>query len=871
MYRPVRTTHCIKPNRLSRCLHVAIAGCLPAVAMAADPADPIEPSLVPAQVTFDSTFTGKVDLSRFERGNITLPGIYNPEIIVNGESAGSVPVAFRMVAGSLASYPCFDQTMLVRLGFDPDKFGKATAGRNDIPAMGDKPICGDIGRFIPSAHADFDEGEQQLHVSIPQLYMSSRARGYVSPEYWDSGESGALLDYSTNMYRLSTRGGSSTSVYAGLNGGVNLGGWRLRHSGSVNVLDGNTHYQNNLTFAQHDLTELKAQLTLGDSYTSGELLDSVRIRGAVVASDTRMLPSSLRGYAPVIRGVAESNARIVIKQRGYVIYETTAVPGPFAIDDLYPTGYGGDLDVEVTEADGRTRRFSVPFSAQPRLLRAGMTRFALAAGQVNELSLPDTPFIFQGTVQRGIDNGWTFYGGVTVSNSYFAPMIGSAINLPVGAFSLDVTSARAQMRTVHPQSGVSTRLSYSKNVEASGTNFALAAYRFSTRGYLTVIEAARLRYGLRYHSDEVFVPRQRNRFDINISQPLAGNGGLLNLIGSANNYWNSGRRVDFTLGYSNHWRLLQYTLSVQRSKFVDAIDGSRFANNGRQDTTYYLSLSLPLGFDRSAPQFNFAANRDAQGHGSTQLGVTGNIGDTQDVSYGVTANRNAQVEGATSDINLSGSYRVAYGNYSASLGFGVGRQQASVTASGGMVLHRDGLTLSQSLGETNGVIHAPGASGVLVTGYSGVRLNGKGNAIVPHLQPYQVNTVQLDTLGASDDIELESSSATATPRAGALVRLNYETTIGQALTIHSLQKNGDPLPFGASVMDDAGNALGVVGQGSKAFIRAATLPEMVIVSWGAAPDQRCRIVLPEMAENMPAGGTRRMDAQCIAPAEAEPK
>ena len=32
-------------------------------------------------------------------------------------------------------------------------------------------------------------------------------------------------------------------------------------------------------------------------------------------------------------------------------------PGNFVIDDLYPTGYGGDLEVSVVEADGRRREF----------------------------------------------------------------------------------------------------------------------------------------------------------------------------------------------------------------------------------------------------------------------------------------------------------------------------------------------------------------------------------------------------------------------------------------------------------------------------------------------------------------------------------
>lgn len=48
-------------------------------------------------------------------------------------------------------------------------------------------------------------------------------------------------------------------------------------------------------------------------------------------------------------------------QNGHEIYQTTVAPGPFEINDLYPTSYSGDLDVTVTEANGAVSRFSVPF------------------------------------------------------------------------------------------------------------------------------------------------------------------------------------------------------------------------------------------------------------------------------------------------------------------------------------------------------------------------------------------------------------------------------------------------------------------------------------------------------------------------------
>lgn len=63
-----------------------------------------------------------------------------------------------------------------------------------------------------------------------------------------------------------------------------------------------------------------------------------------------MLPDSLKGFAPTVRGIAKSNARVTIKQNGYVIYQTYVSPGAFAINDLYPTSSSGDLQVTVKRA-----------------------------------------------------------------------------------------------------------------------------------------------------------------------------------------------------------------------------------------------------------------------------------------------------------------------------------------------------------------------------------------------------------------------------------------------------------------------------------------------------------------------------------------
>src|SRR2546427_6992467 len=93
-------------------------------------------------------------------------------------------------------------------------------------------------------------------------------------------------------------------------------------------------------------------------------MDSTSFRGIRLNSDDRMLPDSQRGYAPVVRGVANTNARVTITQNGIKLYETTVAPGAFVINDLYPTGYGGDLQVSITEANGAVRSFAVPYAAR---------------------------------------------------------------------------------------------------------------------------------------------------------------------------------------------------------------------------------------------------------------------------------------------------------------------------------------------------------------------------------------------------------------------------------------------------------------------------------------------------------------------------
>lgn len=219
-------------------------------------------------------------------------------------------------------------------------------------------------------------------------------------------------------------------------------------------------YTSNQTYLSRSVLPLKGQLLVGDAFTDGRLFSSIGFRGVQLSSDERMLPQSQRGYAPVVRGIANSNARVRILQSANVIYETTVPSGPFEISDIYPNGFGGDLTVEVTEADGRVLVSRVPYAATVNSLREGGIRYQLTIGQYRDRQLSEKPTFVQGGLTYGFNNLLTGYGGFIGSANYRAAVAGAAVNTHLGAFGLDVTGANADLGSRESTTGHSIRLGY---------------------------------------------------------------------------------------------------------------------------------------------------------------------------------------------------------------------------------------------------------------------------------------------------------------------------------------------------------------------------------------------------------------------------
>ncbi len=205
-------------------------------------------------------------------------------------------------------------------------------------------------------------------------------------------------------------------------------------------------------------------------------------RGLRLATDDRMLPESLRQYAPQVRGTADSKARVVISQNGRKIRETTVAPGPFVIDDLYDSAYAGDLDVQVFEADGSVSSFSVPFASVPESMRPGLSRYSFTLGQARQYGDGDDLFA-DFTYQRGMSNALTANLGARVAEDYLALLGGGVLATRFGAFGLNSTYSSARVEDGARKQGWRIGLDYSRTFQPTRTTLTLAGYRYSTEGY----------------------------------------------------------------------------------------------------------------------------------------------------------------------------------------------------------------------------------------------------------------------------------------------------------------------------------------------------------------------------------------------------
>ncbi|NCG54959.1 fimbria/pilus outer membrane usher protein [Serratia fonticola] len=872
-----RNVHCNKVSCHKVCLYNAafsptlvgallLAGTLPAWGR-----DYFEPGLL----TLGGGVASTTDLSAFETAGQVPEGHYLVTLWVNQVDLGQHDIVFKKDAHGKVQ-PELTPATLNTLGVNTTVLPRFKGLPETVPVT-------DLTALIPDSQVHFDLAQLRLDLSIPQIAMQQQARGYVDPAKWDDGVPALLLNYSLsgsrNWQRAQMGMGSNeqTNLFANVRGGMNWQSWRLRSDMTYmrNESNGdtpssttqNTRFTN--TYLQRDIRAWRSEVLMGENSTGNEVFDSIPFRGLKLNSSEEMLPNSLRGFAPVVSGIAQTNARVTVSQNGNVVYQTYVAPGPFRIDDLYQSSQGGDLTVTITEADGTVRTQTLAFSSLPAMQRPGGLKYELTVGRyhggITQGSREATFGL--GTLMYGLPHNITLYGGGLIAEDYASLVAGTGVSLgALGALSADVTTSSAKLHGQNDrQQGSSYRVRYAKSLLSTGTSVDLTAYRYSTRHFYSFSDFNTLGYELNEGQVPWALERQRSNFQLRLSQQL-GRWGSLYLSASRNDYWDNDR-VNNTVsaGYNGSYRGVSYGLAYS----IDRIKGNGDWPENRQLS---MNIQVPFSLFSTTPTMsrnyaNYQMTHNNQGQVQQQVGVSGNALDDR-LSYSVMQGWSNDNKNNSSNSTLNAGYQGSKGQTNVGYSYSSQYRSLNLSGNGSVVVHPEGVTLGQMLGSSMAVVSAPGAGGVEVMN-GNVRTDSRGYAVVPYLSNYQNNSISLNPATLPDDVDMTQSSLNVIPTKGAVVMARFATRVGyQALV--TLLHGDTALPFGTVVRVEGSatdeNNTGIVGDAGQVYLSGLPEEGHLTAKWGNGADQVCRATysLAGIDAPSPSNPIRQLTARCEA-------
>ncbi|MBN3772772.1 fimbria/pilus outer membrane usher protein [Burkholderia sp. Se-20378] len=751
---------------------------------------------------FNSSFlnidgSNNVDLSQFSQADFTLPGEYMLDVRVNDLFYGLQAIEFIAVDTSGAGKPCLPPELVAQFGLKPSL-------AKDLPRF-QGGRCVDLGA-IEGATVRYLKSDGRLKITIPQAALEFTDSTYLPPSRWSEGIPGAMLDYRViaNTNRNFGAGGSQTnSIQAYGTVGANWDAWRFRGDYQAQSNVGNTAYADRTfrfsrLYAFRALPSIQSTVTFGDDYLTSDIFDTFALTGASIRSDDRMLPPSLRGYAPLISGVARTNATVTVSQAGRVLYVTRVSPGAFALQNIN-TSVQGTLDVAVEEEDGSVQRFQVTTAAVPFLARAGQLRYKAAVGKPRLFGGAGiTPFFGFGEIAYGLPFDVTAYGGFIAASGYTSIALGVGRDFGAfGALSADVTHARAKLWwNGATRNGNSYRINYSKHFDGLDADVRFFGYRFSEREYTNFAQFSGdpTAYGL---------ANSKQRYSATLSKRFGDTSTYFSY--DQTTYWERAneQRVGLTLTRA-------FSIGTLRNLNV-SVSAFRTQSAGASGNQVSVTATLPIG-GRHTVTSNLTT-----GSGSTSVNA-GYIyddpnGRTYQINAGATdgrASANASYRQRSSAYQLTAQASTLANAYAA----------ASLEVDGSFVATQYGVSAhaNGNSGDTRLLVSTDGVPDVPLSGTLS-HTDSRGYAVLDGISPYNVYDATVNVEKLPLEVQVSNPIQRMVLTDGAIGFVKFSAARGSNLYLTMTDPAGKPLPFGASVQDAAnGRELGIVGESGAAFL-----------------------------------------------------
>ncbi|MGF7481241.1 fimbria/pilus outer membrane usher protein [Providencia sp. SP181] len=784
----------------------------------------------------DAKDRDNIDLSQFSNPDFIPAGEYLTDITLNGRKLAGQHLIKFIEENKDNSTLCVTPEMVTLFALKKKVQEELLQNNNNQ--------CVELSKKL-DIHYRFDKENQNILFSIPQAWLEYDDPYWVPPSQWENGIAGAFLDY--NLFLNYTSPKNTSETFSGSSNGtagVNLGAWRFRadYQYQYNRSQGKTNERFDWTqlYAFRALPEMGAKVLLGESYLKTDLFDSFRFIGASLFSDNRMLPPSLRGYAPQVTGIAKTNAMVIISQNGRVIKQAKVAPGPFNIQDI-TEAVQGTLDVTIEEEDGSKTTYQVTAASLPFLTRQGQLLYKLTMGQSDPFgrSQKVEPRFIAGELSYGLFGNTSIFGGLIATvdnNNYQAVNLGIGQNMNVfGAISLDITRTHANLDHFGSYSGNSYRLNYSKRFESTNSQVTFAGYKFSEKEFLTMpqyIDAANGVLDFR---------RDKNVYTASFNQYISPLDLTVYFNASHHQFWSSESTTNFGMSLSKLFSVGQLknisgTLSLNKIKYEET-----------DDNQIYLSFSIPLENGGSVSYDAQYADND-HNFGQSVAYYSPN----EQNNYWSMRVGGDQHELGRAEPNISGSYQRSspYGvlnvnateNVNSYRAFG-GSWYGSMTATKyGAAMHRNGTN-----NEPRVMIDSDNVAGISIDNGESVT-NRFGIGVATSLNSFSNSDVYIDMNTLPDDVDVNDNIIGKTLTEGSIGYQKIKANQGKRILAVIRLSNGNYPPLGTSVIEvNTSREVGIIADSGVAYLTGIDPDESYIVKWASGTNQ-CRLNLPNMTE-----------------------
>ena len=714
----------------------------------------------------------------------------------------------------------------------------------DLPRLsGLRPtdMIDDVPALIPGAMVAFDAVKARADVSIPRSWYASFARfdGFLPPPRWTYGIPAVILNYQANAQWHRYGETVGRHGYLSFDARANFRQWRLFGSGSVSVDKEARRSRTQFERGDVNLTrvfgEKKVRIKAGELHTQAFYLDSLPLLGIEIYDDDSMMSSAERGYAPVVSGIAQSAARVTVRQFGRIVFERNVEPGPFRFADLPGLTSGTDLVVTIHESDGSERTFVVPYMEAPLMLRAGRTHFHVGLGRLHENGQSmdgGDPFVFSGGIGYGLPYDLSIFGGTQMSRNYWNATSGIAANLGVpGAISIQLDRAQYEVRRqahyrAPSSSGLRLREQWLKHFSSTGAFVSASWRRYLAGRYLSLVDYRR-RYGRVHGAVWDSSADLQDEVTLALTQSL-GHYGNWQLSGTYYRFASAQERSNVGSTFSTAWQGISLSLSLQHTQSAHG------SGEDDRETVCFANITVPLsmffGYSASAQYATVGLQRDADGRIQSTMGSSGAFGKDRLWSYALTASRgngaqslngSLSREGANGRATLSG----AYGDHTARL---------ALSGEGSLIGTAYGVLPAKRVVGGSAIIEVPGAPEAKPETFTAAARLGD-RFFITDLNNYQANDITIDPNSIPANVMMPIYLQRLVPADDAVLAIKYETMKGWQFAPQMTRTDGARLPFGAHARIVAHGLLSgmdtVLNERSRAYFSAAPMTGVVEVVW----------------------------------------